>query len=400
MREAIWKPLPIVAGLLLVLTYLLVKSANPDPVLHESTLHTLHALILDDAALHRDVLKARANLLPNYDPLVRATDGLRGAIDALRIVGEAAHGETDAVIIWLLRELAATVAEQEALIETFKSDNALLQNSLTYFMHASHGPGLQTGDGRQDVTAEVGVLTNAMLRFMREPQSGTAGEVASSLDRLARLPAAQQPLEADIATLVAHGRVIVEMLPKVDGILGQLLAVPTATWGQAVQESYLDHFGRVTARAKIFRVLLYLASLALLAYLSLLFWRLHTSARTLAERSSSLQVRLNFEGLIAGISAQFINLPPTGSMTGSGMRSSGWVSTWRRIASTSSGPTLVKQASMTSSRGAARASMCPSTGSGAFLWPHHPGSLNNSSVTDASMCRALTCSRRHPSSPP
>jgi len=310
MRGATWKPLPIVAGLLLVLTYLSVKGANPDPVLHERTLHTLHALVLDDAALHRDALKARANLLPNYDPLVRAADGLRGAVDALRIAGEAAHGETGAVIGPHLRELAATVAEQEALVETFKSDNALLQNSLTYFMHASHDLGLLTGDRRQDVAAEVGVLANAMLRFMHEPQSGAAGKVTTSLDRLARLPAAQQPLEADISTLVAHGRLIVAMLPKVDGTLGRLLAVPTAKWVQALQEGYLDHFGRVTARAKVFRVLLYLASLALLAYLSLLFVRLRTSARTLAERSSTLQARLDFESLIAGISAQFINLPP------------------------------------------------------------------------------------------
>ena len=142
MTGAARRLVPTVAGLLLVLTYLLVRGAAPDPALHERTLQALGTLILTDAALQRDALKARAGLLPHYDPLVRAVDGLRGAVDALR----AAPGEAGAHIGRQLGGVTAAVAEQEALVETFKSDNALLQNSLAYFTHASHALGARAGD--------------------------------------------------------------------------------------------------------------------------------------------------------------------------------------------------------------------------------------------------------------
>ena len=55
MTGPIWRLVPILAGLLLALTYLLVRGASPDPVLHERILQALHELTLNDAALHRDM---------------------------------------------------------------------------------------------------------------------------------------------------------------------------------------------------------------------------------------------------------------------------------------------------------------------------------------------------------
>jgi hypothetical protein len=209
MTGPIWRLVPILAGLLLVLTYLLVQGASPDPGRAERTLQALHALVLNDAALHRDVLEARAGLLPSYDPLVEAISGLHGAIDTLQI---GASGESGAGFEQHVRALAAEVSEQEALTEAFKSNNALLQNSLTYFTHASREFGQEMGNGQATVAREVGELVNAMLRFMREPRGDAAGEVSAALERLDDLPE-RRP---DIGTLMAHARIIVNVLPNVD----------------------------------------------------------------------------------------------------------------------------------------------------------------------------------------
>jgi hypothetical protein len=48
----------IVLGLLLVLTYLLLRGSTPDAALHERRLRAIDALTLNQAALHRDVLRA------------------------------------------------------------------------------------------------------------------------------------------------------------------------------------------------------------------------------------------------------------------------------------------------------------------------------------------------------
>jgi signal transduction histidine kinase/ActR/RegA family two-component response regulator len=134
-----------------------------------------------------------------------------------------------------------------------------------------------------------------------------AAEVAAALQRLARLPG---PQATEVDTLVAHGRLILSTLPGVDAILSRVLNAPTAERARSFQDAYLDYHAGIEARAKAARVLLYLASVLLLGYLAYLFLRLRANARALAERSSALQARVTFEGLVTEISAHFINLSP------------------------------------------------------------------------------------------
>src|SRR5262245_37550105 len=197
-------PLLIMAGLLLVLTYLLVPLATPDVGRHERTSDALRALILHEAALQRDVLKARAGLLGNYDPLVHSLERLRHAFDTLRLDDHDADADARTKIGRHLDGMAAVLAEQEALVEDFKSHNALLQNSLMFFGHAIQQ--FKTAGNRPDdaVFAEVGTLASAMLRFATDPRAANAGELTASLDRLAELPT--EAAAAGVRELVAHGR--------------------------------------------------------------------------------------------------------------------------------------------------------------------------------------------------
>ncbi|HEY8370929.1 MAG TPA: ATP-binding protein, partial [Thermodesulfobacteriota bacterium] len=89
----------------------------------------------------------------------------------------------------------------------------------------------------------------------------------------------------------------------------RLLSTETAARARDFQDAYLDQHARLESRARLFRVLLYLASVLLLAHLGYLFLRLRANARALAERSAALSDRLAFESLVTEISADFIDLP-------------------------------------------------------------------------------------------
>src|SRR5215467_9027432 len=95
-----------------------------------SALDGATALLLRVFALRPAVLKSDAGLLRNYDPHAQSVEGLHQAVDRLR--STEMRGEIDQRI----EGVAAAVADQEALVEVFKSRNALLQNSLSYFAHA------------------------------------------------------------------------------------------------------------------------------------------------------------------------------------------------------------------------------------------------------------------------
>ncbi|MER9631096.1 DAHL domain-containing protein [Mesorhizobium sp. M0296] len=289
---------PIVACLLIALTYLLVQGTAPDAARHERTLDALRTVILYNAALQRDVLRARAGLLRSYDPLVRSIENLDEATQTLPAARDAASGETRADIDKRIAEVIAAIRDEEALVERFKSDNALLQNSLNFFNYMS-GRLTSEGDGLRAV--EIGALMVAMSRFISDPQPDAAKAVTAALDRLAR-PSVDAVPASDVLSLVSHGRLIVTRLPAVDDLVARLQTAPTSERARALQDVYLGAHGRAAARAELFQTLLYVAALGLVGYVAYLFARLRRNARILRER-------LEFEGLIASISTQFINLP-------------------------------------------------------------------------------------------
>jgi hypothetical protein len=156
MTGAAARMVAVVLGLLLVLTYLLLRGAAPDAALHERRLRAIDELTLNQAALHRDVLRASHGLLLNYDPLVATVSRLREVAEELRGAG-AASGP-------LMESIAAGLDEQETLVEDFKSAHALLRNSLTYFGHLSRELGTSTSQAGQDLAVVVGRLANSMAQ--------------------------------------------------------------------------------------------------------------------------------------------------------------------------------------------------------------------------------------------
>jgi signal transduction histidine kinase/ActR/RegA family two-component response regulator len=291
--------LPLVVGLLGVLTYLLVQGITPDDERHEHTLGTLRAVMLDNAALQRDVLRARAGMLRSYDPLVSSVANLREATANLKTAGEVASGEMRADIDRKVTALTVAVRDQENLVEAFKSDNALLRNSLSYFDHTSGQ--MAAGENGSQSASIVSLTAAAMLRFVNDPRPEAARDVSALLDRLAGLPDSAAS-GMDVRSLSTHGRLIVKSMPGVDDLVARVQTGPTSELARALQDAYLDALGQAAFRASIFQASLYAAALTLVAYIAYLFVRLRTGARVLRER-------LQFEELVGSISARFINLP-------------------------------------------------------------------------------------------
>lgn len=203
-----WRPLLRLAAAILIwatlaTAVLALRMMNDNRRWAAATSNSIMSYSLAEQTLQVDLLNARAGLLRNYDPvnadLVSASDSL-AKLERLPM-RQAARD--------VLAEIKEAAARQEALVEQFKSRNALLQNSLTRF----------TANG----SAEIGdhnVLSAWILKLTLDTSAATVAQARSALKDLPRgtsgTPAAQ---------LVSHARLLVAVLPEIDKLLHSIRAM-------------------------------------------------------------------------------------------------------------------------------------------------------------------------------
>ena len=187
----------VVCLLLALLTWLLMRGIATDAVAYSTTLRIFEDFALAEASLDRDVLQARAGLLTNYDPLVRSTEQIAAAVSELR--KQVASGGLDTEPV---DRLAAATKVEEKLTERFKSDNALLRNSLSYVTRLSASPGFHDRD------LHLRALATAVLQLALDSSARSQQAVEEGLLDLA----VQPPVEPDqtpsllLQALAAAGR--------------------------------------------------------------------------------------------------------------------------------------------------------------------------------------------------
>ena len=292
------KLLPAAAGVLLsliVLTGLLLRGIGTDTSEYELILRTLDDFALAEASLQRDVLQARAGLLQNYDPLVRTTQEMDALVSNLRQQALAEHVETT-----IVDRFTSAVTEQDALTEQFKTANALLQNSLSYFGLLSTNPSY--GVQAPGLARTTGALAAAILHLIHDPSPESAQTVQDWIDQLATQAPTTGPDEQTTQALLAHARLLHNLLPQVDATLKSLLAASNQAPLEAVRAQFADHHAASEKTTQRLLLLLYLVSLLLLVLLVRLGLRLNAGAQALRRRAA-------FEHAIAKSSTRLINCP-------------------------------------------------------------------------------------------
>ncbi|MET3711980.1 signal transduction histidine kinase [Sphingomonas trueperi] len=152
-----------------------------------------------DRSLTRDMLSARIGLLRNYDMINQDLASADESIERLvQLAGD------DLPLRDAVSRLGDHTRSAEAMAEEFKSENALLQNSLAR------------------VTALCNLLQDSpragtvSARFLRLTLDTSPAAVAAAQAALAGVKGARSDLESQ---LITHGSLLIALLPRVDAIL-------------------------------------------------------------------------------------------------------------------------------------------------------------------------------------
>jgi signal transduction histidine kinase len=282
--------------LLALLTWLLLRGIDTNAPAYAVTLQAFDDFALAEASLHRDVLQARAGLLRNYDTFAIAMEAMEDAVARLR-----SHAQVERLDGGPVDRLAATVAQQEELTERFKSSNALLQNSLSYVGLLSTSPAFAAQDAQ--LAPATGAMAAALLHLRRDASPDAVRALQERIDRFAAQAPTVGPDAEAARALLAHARLLQDLVPGVDETLKNIVVAPSRQPLEEIRALFAHRRSAVEATAQRFRLLLYLVSLLLLVIL------VHFGLR-LRARALALRRRAAFEHVIAENSTRLINCPP------------------------------------------------------------------------------------------
>lgn len=267
------------------------RSGGPNVSIEDSALHALDRHAMAESALHTDLLSARNGMLRNYDSFTRETRQLIEAIDTLEAT------PLDAAIASRIANLRLIASKQEVAIEEFKTQNALLQNSLVYF--GIFSARLNNAKPPSAAARQASALATAMLHLTLDTSPSVGAEVDAHLQALGMQGASDEETRT-LEALLEQARLLRSLLPQTNAVLQDIFALPGGALRENIRALVLERRRAAELESQQFRYVLYATLLLLASALAWVGYRLYG-------RSLSLRRRAAIDHVLAEVSTRFIN---------------------------------------------------------------------------------------------
>ncbi|KAB2919586.1 MAG: EAL domain-containing protein [Dechloromonas sp.] len=275
------------AALLGLLFWLFMRAEEISPEIHYEYLQSLRRVQQADVELNAALLASHANLLHNYDPLVRHVNDIRTQEAPLQRIPASLPETTRQRLGQLVERLIVSQREKADDVDRFKRSNSVLRNSEIYFPQAAEAVLRQVGARRPLA------LEHLVRRILALSGGGALNGNEESLQELRTLrrenPAIDGPLSLN--QLLVHAELIIERRPEVDALVVRIMGSPSAMLLEEVTRVYIEGHEESLRVAGYFRQLLYLLTLLLVAYAVYALVRFERDRRRLAVAHRDLAER-------------------------------------------------------------------------------------------------------------
>ena len=243
-----------------------------------------------DSVFNQDVLKVRFHLLEDYDSFGEQAFEIGELLKDLNAIPGFVDDSGQATISRKIHELSQLQAEKSKLVETFKSQNAVLKNSLRYFPLAGSElvKRLNAAGDHRELEIPFNELMRQVLAYSIVPSAEQEQEIRTTLAQIDDWRASH-PEDAEagiVGSLSAHARAILNRQPRVETLVGQLVSLPTEQRAEEVAELYEKQFAQAMKSVELYRGFLYALCIALVtgiayAFLALRAANVHLERRRL-----------------------------------------------------------------------------------------------------------------------
>ena len=285
-----------IAGAVLLLTFLFVRTRAIDFEEHNRFSRDLRELSESDATLNENILKARYGLLTSYDQLVAETEKIKQIQIDLQQIPAFVHTPAREE---LRRELAAYTqlhSRKEAAIEHFKSQNAVINNSLRYFPIAASVLTKKAPKNRigRDITLQVNNLLRDVLIYYLVSDEELSSKITAQVNSLRQVrerePSAIE--EIDLNIMISHAKTILRLKSDIDALVKELVSLPTAGKTEDLLKLYDSQYEYSLRDSNAYRLCLIAFSILLLGYIGFIIAKLKHATRALNAVNGSLEQRV------------------------------------------------------------------------------------------------------------
>lgn len=290
MSASFWRALGWPAALLL-LAWLYSQSAQVDSSLHVRTVGHFEQLQQQDARLNQYVLQARFHLLRNYDPLVATQQRIRQLLGALEADKPNYFSAGSTPVQREFMRYRTLFDSKFALIEDFKSHNAVLRNSIQYFPLAIRGLLAGAARSQQRVDLLHDLLESVLLydvasADLQSQRARQRQHIEQVLQRLLRAAPDQAP---ELETLARHVTIILDYRGEVDQLTKDITQLQSTEEADALFAAYGALYTQRQQAADRYRLALAMLALVILGYVAWTLLALRRARRTLTDSLRELK---------------------------------------------------------------------------------------------------------------
>lgn len=266
------------------LLFLFIKAQPVDPDTHNSLAGDLRELQTRDIELGEAVLQHHYKLLHNYDGVVAIMQRMTVLSAVL-----AQHHQNGSLpdTPEVSRELGMVQQQIERkadALEEFKSNNALIKNSLIYLPRTIDDLLVQLPqtDRNMHVHEQFELLLRYALLTVINKDDRTREIMKEAIDMIGRnIPGLSYRTKIPAILALKHTNIIIENERGMKDLLGQLSSPHTSHIGTRLEQLYLDYYNERQHSASQYRTLLFLAAMLMLVYGVYAYYRIREEGQQL-----------------------------------------------------------------------------------------------------------------------
>ncbi len=245
----------IASGAILILGFLVFKSQSVSTKKHLRYSTAIAKQKEIDSQVNQSVLRARYELLSSYDFMVQAMkqqEALQAELESLPdYIGDQGRLQKN------LDSNAQAFEQKSKLLEKFKSQNAVLKNSLTYLptlVQELRSNKTKLGLSNDIEQALANVLDDALLYSLASNESLTP-KIKAGLQGIEQRIDKQSSNASDLMLVLNHVRVILDNKPQMDRLTGELLNASTTGSLTNLEDDYQAQHQSARRAASNFQIL-------------------------------------------------------------------------------------------------------------------------------------------------